>query len=219
MKIFKKFRLFFRRKRKNNIAFSKEVKVNKKMQGSSSLSLIKKAKINGSSQIKLVVTGSVGAGKTTAIKNISEEAPVSTEAKPTDDVAQLKSTTTTSMDYGSYNHKLKSKINIYGTPGQKRFSFMSSILTKGASGLIILINNNQEKPLSDLAFYLKTNEEFLQDKPAIIGVTHCDESGKEDINKYIQFIKRQGLKWSVIPIDARKTKDVHNIVNLLLTQH
>ena len=219
MKIFKNLRLFFRKKRKNNIAFSKKVKVNKKKKGSSPLSLIKKAKIKGSSQIKLVVTGSVGAGKTTAIKNISEVAPISTEATPTDQVAQMKSTTTTSMDYGSFNHKLKSKINIYGTPGQKRFSFMSSILTKGASGLIILINNDQDKPLSDLAFYLKTNEDFLQEKPAIIGITHCDKSKKEDINKYIQFIKRQGLKWSVVPIDARKTNDVHNIVNLLLTQH
>ncbi len=167
MKIFKKLKLFFRRKRKNDIAFSKEVKV-KKMSDSPTRFLTKKTKgrvkVNDPLQIKLVITGSVGAGKTTAIKNISEVDPISTESVPTDEVAQFKASTTTSMDYGSFNHKLKRKINIYGTPGQKRFSFMSSILTKGASGLIILINNNQEKPLTDLAFYLKTNEEFLQKK-------------------------------------------------------
>lgn len=219
MKIFNKLKLFFVKKRKNNSAFYKEVKV-KKMSGSLTKPKTKKTKgkrRNIPSQVKIVVTGSVGAGKTTAIKNISEVDPITTESVPTDQVADFKASTTTSMDYGSFNHKLKSKINIYGTPGQKRFSFMSPILTKGASGLIILINNNQEKPLTDLAFYLKTNEEFLKNNPAIIGITHCDKNKKNALKKYILFTKRQGLKWPVVSIDARRTKDVHLIVNLLLT--
>jgi small GTP-binding protein len=217
MKIFKKLKLFFRRNRANDVASPKEVQVNE-MPDLSTKTEEKRTKMSIPSQVKLVITGSVGAGKTTAIKNVSEIAPVTTESKPSDGVALMKDSTTTSMDYGSYNHHQKSKINIYGTPGQRRFSFMSSILTKGASGLIILINNKQKEPLKDLAFYLQANEDFLQKKPAIIGVTHCDEK-KEDISKYSKFLKSQGIKWSVVSIDARKSKDVKNLVNLLLMHH
>ena len=52
-------------------------------------------------EIKFVFTGSVGAGKTCAIKTISEIDPVSTEVKSTEkDVLKHKQTTTVAMDYG-----------------------------------------------------------------------------------------------------------------------
>ncbi len=90
---------------------------------------------------KIVFTGCVGAGKSTAIRTISESDPLSTEVKSTEKrILQQKPTTTVVMDYGDFILNNGQKIFLYGTPGQRRFDFMSPILTEGASGLIILIN-------------------------------------------------------------------------------
>lgn len=173
-------------------------------------------KVRIPSQVKLVITGSVGAGKTTAIGCLSEKPPITTESKPSDEIALLKATTTTSMDYGTFHHSLKSKIHLYGTPGQKRFSFMGTILTEGASGLIILINNNQKQPLNDLSFYLRHNEEFLQSNHAAIGVTHFDMNKTHSISEYTNFIEKMGMQWPVFPIDARKDSDVLKLVDMII---
>ncbi len=168
--------------------------------------------VNLPSQIKVVITGSVGAGKTTAIHAVSEKPPITTETAPTDGVKNIKDTTTTSMDYGSYTQS-SSKVHVYGTPGQKRFSFMSAVLTKGACGLIILITNNQDDPLKDLDHYLKNNKEFLSKKPAVVGITHLDVNSTHDISIYSEFMNKQGINWPVVPIDARKSADVLNIID------
>ncbi len=168
------------------------------------------------SQVKLVITGSVGAGKTTAIGAISDSDPITTETVPTDETALLKATTTTSMDYGTFNHQLKSKIHLYGTPGQKRFSFMGAILTEGASGLIILINNNQKSPLEDLNFYLTHNQEFLQSNHAVVGITHFDVNNKHSIADYKRFMKKFDMQWPVVPIDARKSDDVLRLIDIII---
>jgi len=173
-------------------------------------------KVRIPSQVKLVITGSVGAGKTTAIGCLSEKQPITTESKPSDEIALLKATTTTSMDYGTFRHSLKSKIHLYGTPGQKRFSFMGTILTEGASGLIILINNNQKQPLNDLNFYLKHNEEFLQSNRAAIGITHFDMNKTHSISEYTNFMEKMGMQWPVFPIDARKNSDVLMLVDMII---
>ena len=107
--------------------------VTNKQSASSKKAPIHKLNVKLPPQIKLVITGSVGAGKTTAIFSISDKAPVTTETKPTDDVLMMKATTTTSMDYGSYWYSSTTKVHVYGTSGQQRFGFMSDVLTKGSS--------------------------------------------------------------------------------------
>lgn len=167
------------------------------------------------SAIKIVITGSVGAGKTTSIIAVSEKPPVLTERVMTDDQKGLKSTTTTSMDYGSYTH-LGRKIHIYGTPGQQRFSFMSDLLTIGAKGLVILISNNQKDPLDDLNHYLQNNKQFLSNNPAVVGIAHLDKNDKEDVSLYTRFMEKHGIKWPVIPVDTRKKDDIVGLIDTLI---
>jgi len=50
--------------------------------------------------IKIIFIGPMGAGKTTAIRAISDIDPVTTEAKNTDRAASNKDTTTVAMEYG-----------------------------------------------------------------------------------------------------------------------
>ena len=76
---------------------------------------------------KIVFAGPVGAGKTTAIKSLSDIEVVSTDASATDDVKLMKATTTVAMDYGLMRLDNGYQVRLYGTPGQKRFDFMWDI--------------------------------------------------------------------------------------------
>jgi signal recognition particle receptor subunit beta len=172
---------------------------------------------NSDSQIKIVITGSVGAGKTTAIATISEVLPIRTEVTPTEEsVIRKKSTTTVAMDYGELTLEDGEKLYVYGTPGQRRFDFMCSILTKGALGLIVLIDNTDEKPLEELEYYLNLNAKFLKDHVAVIGVTHFDRSPNPSIDDYYEMLEERGDPWPVMQIDARSAEDVVTLLNTLL---
>jgi signal recognition particle receptor subunit beta len=167
--------------------------------------------------IKLVFTGSVGAGKTTAIAAISDVPPIQTEARPTDEVGLRKKSTTVAMDYGELMLEDGVKLNLYGTPGQRRFDFMCHILTQGALGLIVLVNNSNPDPLEDLDYYLNLNADFLKRNPAVIGVTHLDVVGKPNLVDYYRCLQERGESWPVLRADARQRGDVVLLVDALLS--
>ena len=110
---------------------------------------------------KIIFTGPVGAGKTTLIKAFSDDAPILTEVRPSDDVANMKDQTTVAMDYGSVVLDEETKVHMYGTPGQQRFDFMWEILSKGSMGLAILINAAAPDPAADLRFYLNAFNKII----------------------------------------------------------
>jgi len=96
---------------------------------------------------KIIFTGPVGAGKTTAIASVSDVPPVCTDSAASDHVKLSKSTTTVSMDYGMVYLDDKTKIHLYSTPGQERFSFMWDILTQGGIGLVLLLDHSGKTPI------------------------------------------------------------------------
>lgn len=173
--------------------------------------------MNTQHKIKFVFTGSVGAGKTSAIRTISEVDPISTEAKPTEEsVVKRKNSTTVAMDYGELTMEDGHKIYLYGTPGQRRFDFMCHILTQGALGLVILIDNTYKDPFSELDYFLNLNAAFLQKSAAVIGVTHYDESSQPSIDDYYQVLEERGDPWPIMHVDARKPDDIYVLLNTLL---
>ncbi|MDD5277223.1 MAG: ATP/GTP-binding protein [Methylovulum sp.] len=173
--------------------------------------------MNTSKKIKFVFTGCVGAGKTTAIKAISEINAISTEVKPSEEsVIKRKSTTTVAMDYGQLTLDDGEKIHLYGTPGQRRFDFMCSVLTQGALGLVILIDNTHEKPFEELDYFLNLNTAFLQDHAAVIGITHFDQCPQPTIDTYYQVLEERGDPWPVLHVDARNPEDIMILLSTLL---
>ena len=174
-------------------------------------------KLHEPHEIKIVFTGSVGAGKTTAIATISEKSPISTDVKSTEDsVMKRKTSTTVAMDYGQLTLEGGEKLLLYGTPGQRRFDFMTDILCKNALGLIILIDNSHANPFDELDYYLNLNHPFLQKNPAVIGITHCDKSPSPTLNDYYQALAERGDPWPIIDVDARNIADIKLLLDTLL---
>ncbi len=78
--------------------------------------------------VKIVVTGSFSAGKTTLIRTISEITVLSTEQDITDDTRSRKAATTVAMDVGRITLDRDLVLYLFGTPGHERFDFMWEIL-------------------------------------------------------------------------------------------
>ncbi|MCL7420581.1 MAG: ATP/GTP-binding protein [Methylobacter sp.] len=168
------------------------------------------------SQFKIIFTGPVGAGKTTAIESISDVPPVKTDAAASDMTKNRKSSTTVAMDYGIMNLAGGEKIHLYGTPGQERFDFMWDILTTGGIGLILLLDNTRTDPFQDMKFFLDSFQEFIKKTNVAIGVTQMDLSAKPAINDYHIQLQGMGLKPPVFSVDARVKNDVSLLVQSLL---
>lgn len=164
---------------------------------------------------KILFVGSVGSGKTTAIQTLAEGKMLMTEALPSDHAQFLKKTTTVAMDYAPVLLNGQ-RIHIYGAPGQRRFSFMSDILSYKTHGLVILVSNAMSQPLLELNYYLTQHHRLLTQCPAVIGVTHNDINPRPSLKEYHQYLEQMGKDYPVFKVDARNKMDMLKLLETVV---
>ncbi|NJR16048.1 MAG: GTPase [Calothrix sp. CSU_2_0] len=123
--------------------------------------------------LRIIITGTIGAGKTSLIRTISEIEVVDTDKRATDEVADIKSSTTVALDFGRLTIGKNQSLHLYGTPGQPRFDFMWDILIQKANAYILLVNAHRPEQLRQSRKMLY----FLNQRvtiPYLIGLTHTD---------------------------------------------
>jgi uncharacterized protein len=167
-------------------------------------------------QHKIIFTGPVGAGKTTAIASISDTPPIKTDAAASDMTKSKKSTTTVAMDYGIMDVGGGEKIHLYGTPGQERFDFMWDILVTGGIGLVLLLDNTRADPFQDMRFFIQSFRKFIDKTGIAIGVTQMDLNNRYCIDDYHTHLKPFKLNPPVFSVDAREKRDVSLLVQSLM---
>jgi signal recognition particle receptor subunit beta len=103
-------------------------------------------------QVKILIAGGFGVGKTTFVGAASEIEPLSTEELITaasvgvDSLSGVenKSATTVALDFGRItidHHDIV--LYLFGTPGQERFWFMWDELSNGALGAIVMADTRR----------------------------------------------------------------------------
>ncbi len=126
--------------------------------------------------MRLVVTGTVGAGKSTFVRTASEIEVVQIERTVTDEISIDKEETTVAFDFGKVTFGPDIDLHIYGTPGQSRFDFMWDILIQDAQTYILLVAAHRPDDFP----YARSILSFMEQRveiPMIIGLTHMDCSG------------------------------------------
>ncbi|MGB3515283.1 MAG: ATP/GTP-binding protein [Elainellaceae cyanobacterium] len=129
--------------------------------------------------MRLVVTGPVGAGKSTFIRSVSEIDVVDTDRRATDEASLLKPKTTVAFDFGRLQFSPDMALHLYGTPGQARFDFMWDILIQRAHAYMLLVAAHRPREFH----YARRILSFMQRRsraPLIIGLTHTDQPGTWD---------------------------------------
>lgn len=168
-------------------------------------------------EFKILFTGTMGAGKTTAIGAISEIPPLRTDVHNTD-LSVCKLTTTVGLDYGEVTLESGEKIRLYGTPGQQRFDFMWDILSKGALGLIMLIDNSRPDPLADLDVYLDGFASLIARTACVVGVGKTENFPQPALDIFAARMQAKGVLSPVVATDVRDTQQVLQLLDLLLLQ-
>lgn len=166
---------------------------------------------------KILFTGTTGAGKTTAIGAVSEIPPLSTDVRNTD-ANVSKAMTTAGMDYGELTLENGEMLRLYGTPGQARFRFMWQILSRGALGLVILIDNSQRDPLADLDLYLEGFRDLIRTASCVIGVGRMEHHPEPSLADFAHRLEMNGVLCPIVPVDVREPVQVVELLELLLLQ-
>lgn len=165
--------------------------------------------------LKLVVTGPVGAGKTTFIRTISEIEVVDTDRIPTDETAEMKSGTTVAMDFGRITLGDDMWVQLYGTPGQKRFDFMWEVLMQGAHGYVLLVPAHLPTSISEA----KDIQAFIQqrsDLPFVVGITHGDHEDACALEEIQMALGDTHSENTYMQINANHKQDVAQLLLALV---
>lgn len=158
----------------------------------------------------ILFAGPMGAGKTTAIRALSEIDVVSTEAANSDRAAADKETTTVALDYGEISVNDAEKVRLYGIPGQRRFDFMWTILAERAEGVIVLVNADAENPVETAIDYVKEFFDLYERGGIVIGLTRADLVPESLIEEYANALADEmpDVLIPVFTVDARSEADM-----------
>ncbi|WXG40014.1 MAG: GTP-binding protein [Candidatus Freyarchaeum deiterrae] len=154
--------------------------------------------------MKILVTGSYHSGKSTIIRNLTQGKSISIDKK----------NTTVALDYGIANIE-DLRINLFGTPGLKHFKILRQILSKGADGVLFMVDSQDKNSDQEAKTIWKEIQEFLP------GVSITVVANKQDLpnaRKVAQI--REALEIPsevyIVPTIAKTGQNVENALRVLL---
>lgn len=143
------------------------------------------------------------------IKACSDDPLVGTEAPTTGDEADLKATTTVGMEFGTLRAEddgFAVELNLYGVPGQERFSFMWDIVSAGMDGFFLIVDASRPETWETSATIGRYFGK-LSDCPVVVGVNRA--ATPDVINDVYRTVAIPGANYLVFdvtdPIDARNS--------------
>jgi signal recognition particle receptor subunit beta len=166
-------------------------------------------------EYKILFTGTMGAGKTTAINAVSDGPAVVSDVLNTDPQSS-KLMTTVGLDFGVVRLASGERVRLFGTPGQARFDFLWRILVRNALGMVILVDNSRPAPLDDLDTYLDGFSSELTAVPCVIGVGRMETHDAPSLDAYAAHIARRGLILPLMAVDVRRRDDVLLMIDTLM---
>ncbi|NIN66988.1 MAG: GTP-binding protein [Anaerolineae bacterium] len=167
-------------------------------------------------QIKVVVTGPFGAGKTQFINTISEIDVVTTERRiSVPEQRKIKEETTVAMDYGYITIKKDVVLELFGTPGQRRFDFMFDILSRGMWGFVVLVDSTDPSSFHEARDIVKVFDNFAR-VPRVIAANKQDQRGAVSPDELRKALKLEPSV-KILPCKATHRASVRKVLLGLLS--
>ena len=137
---------------------------------------------------KLLVTGPFAAGKTSLIQAVSQTPVVETDVSTSGDESLLKARTTVAMDFGTYAIQGDRsepdaediRLLLFGTPGQRRFWFMTDVLKGDVDAVVYVIDAEAEHTHAEAGDAMRALLSDLR-VPLVVAVNRCDDPSRADL--------------------------------------
>lgn len=168
------------------------------------------------SPLKLLFAGPVGAGKTTAIRALSDGPPVSTEAPLSVGATAAKATTTVAFDYSTVRVDDDISVHLYGIPGQDHFDFMRPIIANGALGVIVLLDATSSTLKEDCVYWLSAMTAIDPGLKFVVGISKSDLNARFSLGDVREGIRSCGLMAPAMCVDPRDERQCTQLVRALL---
>ncbi|GGA03299.1 GTP-binding protein [Dyella caseinilytica] len=166
--------------------------------------------------IKLLFVGPIGAGKTTAIRTISDVPPISTDVPWTEATTGGKSTTTVAFDYSTIRLDQDDVLHVYGLPGQEHLDFMGPIIGRGALGGVLLLDASSSVLQEDCAQAIHGLKRISPSLKFVIGITKTDISPNFSMSTMRRLMQQMHLSVPIFSIDPRNRTQVTQLIRTLL---
>jgi signal recognition particle receptor subunit beta len=177
------------------------------------------AQVRPQEEYKLLFCGSQGAGKTTAIGELGDLNALGTELHPGALGGTVKKASTVAMDYAYMDLGVNERAHLYGLPGGAPFAFLGNVLSAGAFGVVVLIDNRQHDAFAQLDSWLTRYADLLGQNRVVVGVTHMDVLKQPSISEYqqwlIDYCKNRAVVPAVFDVDARSARDLKMLLQAL----
>lgn len=168
---------------------------------------------------KIIISGHVASGKTTALRTLLGEKLLSTDAAYSESRSlESKRTTTVAMDYGVIRcPRIPVKLHLYAIPGQERFQFMWEILGKNADGLIVLIDAARPRPIDAIHLYLDKILPFLNSTSVVVALNKLDPEQRASL-RLPPYLRHGDLRLRLTTTDVRDAEEVMALLRLLTAE-
>ncbi len=165
---------------------------------------------------KVIITGPVGSGKTTAVNSLSDRNAMLTDAVVSDAdqmTKKRKKTTTVAMDYDVIRLD-DHMVHVYGTPGQERFDFMWDILSQGMLGFVVMVDSTKPETFREAKRILETFESYAS-TPYVVAANKQDVEDAWEPED-LRIILRLKPNVKILPCVATDKETVKNVLLELL---
>lgn len=159
---------------------------------------------------RILVTGTLGAGKSAALTALLGAVPPQTPL----DAGQVPA----ALDHGELVLDGGERLHLYGTPGQRRFEPTWRELADGAMGLVVLVDPARPDPLADLAIYLENFLDLIARSACVVGVGRRADGAGPGLDAFAEVAARFGVVCPIVAVDVRDRAQVAVLMDLLLVQ-